>query len=158
MQDLIAGQMDMTIANTATAPPHVRAGRIKAFAVTTKDGIAIAPEILLSEEGVPSVPVLAVGGSVRPQGHAEGHHRQAQRSPPLAQRTILPCARSLSTRGSSSRFGQAGVPRRRLAPTRKPRSRNGGRSSRRLASRSSDLVQAGKSREIGPILHVIDVQ
>jgi len=50
MQDLIAGQIDMTISNTATAMPHVRAGRVKAFAVTTKDRIAIAPEIPSAEE------------------------------------------------------------------------------------------------------------
>ncbi|HVI64261.1 MAG TPA: tripartite tricarboxylate transporter substrate-binding protein, partial [Bradyrhizobium sp.] len=30
VQDLIAGQIDMTISNTATAMPHVRAGRVKA--------------------------------------------------------------------------------------------------------------------------------
>jgi len=50
VQDLIAGQIDMTISNTATAMPHVRAGRVKAFAVTTQDRIAIAPEIPSVEE------------------------------------------------------------------------------------------------------------
>src|SRR6516225_5156301 len=50
VQDLIAGQIDMTISNTATAMPHVRADRVKAFAVTTKDRIAIAPEIPSAEE------------------------------------------------------------------------------------------------------------
>src|SRR5215470_17068273 len=80
VQDLIAGQIDMTISNTATAIPHIRAARVKAFAVTTKDRIAIAPENPVGGgSGVPLVPVLAVGGSVRPEGHAEGHHRQAQR-------------------------------------------------------------------------------
>jgi tripartite-type tricarboxylate transporter receptor subunit TctC len=50
VQDLIAGQIDMTISNTATAMPHVRAGKIKAFAVTAKNRLAIAPEIPSADE------------------------------------------------------------------------------------------------------------
>jgi tripartite-type tricarboxylate transporter receptor subunit TctC len=54
VQDLVAGQIDMMIANTATSMPHVRAGKIKAFAVTAKDRMAIAPEIpSVGEAGLP---------------------------------------------------------------------------------------------------------
>jgi tripartite-type tricarboxylate transporter receptor subunit TctC len=68
VQDLIAGQIDMTIANTATAMPHVRAGRIKAFAVTT-NRIAIAPEIPSSEEaGFPWFQFSLWAGLFAPKG------------------------------------------------------------------------------------------
>jgi tripartite-type tricarboxylate transporter receptor subunit TctC len=38
------------ISNPATAMPHVRAGRVKAFAVTAKHRLAIAPEIPSADE------------------------------------------------------------------------------------------------------------
>jgi tripartite-type tricarboxylate transporter receptor subunit TctC len=69
VQDLIAGQIDMTISNTATAMPHVRAGRVKAFAVTTQDRIAIAPEILSVEEaGFPWLQFSLWAGLFAPKG------------------------------------------------------------------------------------------
>jgi tripartite-type tricarboxylate transporter receptor subunit TctC len=45
MQDVVAGQIELMISNPATSLPHVRAGRVKAFAVTAKQRLAIAPEI-----------------------------------------------------------------------------------------------------------------
>ena len=69
VQDLIAGQIDMTISNTATAMPHVRAGRVKALAVTTKDRIAIAPEIPSAEEaGFPWFQFSLWAGLFAPKG------------------------------------------------------------------------------------------
>ncbi len=44
-QDLVANQIDMTISNTATAMPHVRSGKAKAYAVTAASRLAIAPDI-----------------------------------------------------------------------------------------------------------------
>jgi tripartite-type tricarboxylate transporter receptor subunit TctC len=56
VQDLVAGQIDMMIANPATSLPHVRAGKIKAFAVTTETRMAIAPEIpSVDEVGLPGL-------------------------------------------------------------------------------------------------------
>jgi hypothetical protein len=43
MQDLLAGQIDMIIDDPTNSLPHVRAGRIKAFAVT---GIELADDVL----------------------------------------------------------------------------------------------------------------
>ncbi len=61
MQDLVAGQIDMTIANR---PPRCRRcarGKIKAYAVTAKDRIASAPEIpTVDEAGLPGFYVLAL--------------------------------------------------------------------------------------------------
>jgi tripartite-type tricarboxylate transporter receptor subunit TctC len=44
MQDVVAGQIEATFANPATSLPHVRAGSIKAFAVTAKNRLAVAPD------------------------------------------------------------------------------------------------------------------
>ena len=54
MQDLIAGRIDFTLAQTANALPQVRAGKIKAYAVTAPRRIAEAPDIPTADEaGLP---------------------------------------------------------------------------------------------------------
>jgi tripartite-type tricarboxylate transporter receptor subunit TctC len=54
MQDLVAGQIDMILDNPATSLPQVRAGNIKAFAVTAKTRLAAAPDIPTADEaGLP---------------------------------------------------------------------------------------------------------
>jgi tripartite-type tricarboxylate transporter receptor subunit TctC len=50
MQDLVAGQIDMMFDSPATALPQVRAGRIKAFAVTAKNRLASAPDVPTANE------------------------------------------------------------------------------------------------------------
>ncbi len=53
-QDLVAGQIDMTIDDPANAIQQVRAGTIKAYAVTSKTRIAAAPDIpTVDEAGLP---------------------------------------------------------------------------------------------------------
>jgi tripartite-type tricarboxylate transporter receptor subunit TctC len=69
VQDLIAGQIDMTISNTATAMPHVRAGRVKAFAVTAKNRLSIAPDIpSAAEAGFPWFAFSLWAGLFAPKG------------------------------------------------------------------------------------------
>jgi tripartite-type tricarboxylate transporter receptor subunit TctC len=69
MQDLLAGQIDLMIANFATALPRVRDGTIKAFAVTTKTRSAAAPEIPTTEEaGLPGFQVTTWIGLWAPKG------------------------------------------------------------------------------------------
>ena len=54
MQDLLAGQIDMIIDDPTNSLPHVRAGGIKAFAVTAKTRLAAAPDIpTVDEAGLP---------------------------------------------------------------------------------------------------------
>ena len=54
LTDLLAGQVDMMIAVTASALPHVRAGKLRALAVTGEARSAVAPDIpTLAEGGVP---------------------------------------------------------------------------------------------------------
>jgi tripartite-type tricarboxylate transporter receptor subunit TctC len=54
MQDLVAGQLDVQLDTPAVSMPQVRAGNIKAFAVTAKARIPVAPEIPTTDEaGLP---------------------------------------------------------------------------------------------------------
>jgi tripartite-type tricarboxylate transporter receptor subunit TctC len=54
IQDLVAGQIDLVLDQVSSALPHVRGGKIKAFAVTAKSRLAAAPEIpSVDEAGLP---------------------------------------------------------------------------------------------------------
>jgi tripartite-type tricarboxylate transporter receptor subunit TctC len=54
MQDLLGGQIDLIIDDPTNALPHVRAGKIKAFAVTASSRLAAAPDIpTVDEAGLP---------------------------------------------------------------------------------------------------------
>jgi tripartite-type tricarboxylate transporter receptor subunit TctC len=56
MQDLVSGHIDLMIDMPPSALPQVRAGMIKAFAVTTKNRLAAAPEIpTVDEAGMPGL-------------------------------------------------------------------------------------------------------
>ena len=69
MQDLIAGQIDMMIDPAANTLPQVRAGRIKAFAVTAKDRLPAAPDIpTVDEAGLSGFHVENWQGFFAPKG------------------------------------------------------------------------------------------
>jgi tripartite-type tricarboxylate transporter receptor subunit TctC len=54
MQDLVAGQIDVMLDTPALSLPQVRGGTIKAYAVTAKSRLELAPEIPTTDEaGVP---------------------------------------------------------------------------------------------------------
>jgi tripartite-type tricarboxylate transporter receptor subunit TctC len=54
MQDLLAGNIDLTFDQAANSLPQVRAGQIRAYAVTAKTRIAAAPDIpTVDEAGLP---------------------------------------------------------------------------------------------------------
>jgi tripartite-type tricarboxylate transporter receptor subunit TctC len=70
--DLIAGQVQVMFDNTPNVLPHVRAGKLKALAVSTKARSALAPEVpSVDEAGVPGYDVsvwfgvLTVAGTPR---------------------------------------------------------------------------------------------
>jgi tripartite-type tricarboxylate transporter receptor subunit TctC len=69
MQDLVAGNIDIMFADTTTALPQVRAGAIKACAVTAKARLAAAPEIpTVDEAGLPGFYVSLWQGLWSPAG------------------------------------------------------------------------------------------
>lgn len=56
VQDLVAGQFDIGNDSPVTTLPHVRAGSIKAYAVTAKSRLASAPDIpTVDEVGLPEL-------------------------------------------------------------------------------------------------------
>ncbi len=60
MTDLLGGQVQMMFDNMASALPQIKAGKLKAFAVTTPKRSALAPELpTMAEAGLKDV---AVGG------------------------------------------------------------------------------------------------
>ena len=60
MQDLLSGQIDMMIDLAASAMPQVRAGNVKAYAVTSKTRLAAAPDVpTVDEAGLPGFYVLS---------------------------------------------------------------------------------------------------
>jgi arylsulfatase A-like enzyme len=51
---MIAGQIDFMIDQATNSLPHVRAGKVKAYAVTAKDRLMAAPDIpTVDEAGLP---------------------------------------------------------------------------------------------------------
>jgi len=69
MQDVVAGQIDAMFSNTATALPHVRAGSIRAYAVTAKNRVTAAPDIpSVDEAGLPGFYFSLWAGLFAPKG------------------------------------------------------------------------------------------
>ena len=69
MQDLIGGQIDMMFDQAANSLPHVRSGRIKAYAVTAKERSPAAAEIpSVDEAGLPGLYIAIWHGIWLPKG------------------------------------------------------------------------------------------
>jgi tripartite-type tricarboxylate transporter receptor subunit TctC len=69
MQDLVAGQVDLMIDQAANSLPQVRAGTIKAYAVTDKARLAAAPDIpTVDEAGVPGLHIAIWHALWMPKG------------------------------------------------------------------------------------------
>jgi tripartite-type tricarboxylate transporter receptor subunit TctC len=69
MQDLVAGQIDLLTIQAAVALPQVRAGTIKAYAVTAKSRFAAAPEIpTVDEAGLPGLYIAGWFALFAPRG------------------------------------------------------------------------------------------
>jgi tripartite-type tricarboxylate transporter receptor subunit TctC len=63
MQDLLAGQVDLSILQPSVVLPHVRAGKVRAYAVTAKARLDSAPDIpAVDEAGVPGLHVATWSG------------------------------------------------------------------------------------------------
>jgi tripartite-type tricarboxylate transporter receptor subunit TctC len=68
MQDLVAGQIDLMIIQAAVALPQVRAGAIKAYAVTASSRFAAAPDIpTVDEAGLREFTFLVGSRCLRPR-------------------------------------------------------------------------------------------
>ena len=68
LTDLLGGQIDMAFDYAPTALPHIRAGRLKALAVTDSKRVDFAPELPAMSEFLPNFRVLAWQGLFAPAG------------------------------------------------------------------------------------------
>jgi tripartite-type tricarboxylate transporter receptor subunit TctC len=69
LADTLGGQTNATLGSTASTLPHVRAGRLRALAVTTTKRIASAPDIpTVAEAGVPGYETVLWHGLIGPKG------------------------------------------------------------------------------------------
>jgi len=98
--DLIAGQVDVMFDNTPNVLPHVRAGKLKALAVSTKTRSALAPEIpSVDEAGVPGYDVSVWFGVLTVAGTPRG----------IVQRLNAEMVKILTSAEVKERFGKTGV-------------------------------------------------
>lgn len=68
MKDLLAGQIDLLFDQASNALPHVKAGRIRAYAVTAKNRLTGAPDIpTVDEAGLPGFHVSVWHGLWAPK-------------------------------------------------------------------------------------------
>ena len=80
MQDLVAGQIDMMIADPVTGVPQVRGHNIKPYAVTAKTRLSTATEIpTVDEAGLPGYHVSLWHGLWLPKGMPAPISAEAQR-------------------------------------------------------------------------------
>ena len=78
MQDLMAGHIDLMMDFAANSIPQVRAGTIKAYAVTAPSRLPAAPDIpTVDEAGLPNFYMSAWQGFLGAESNAKGRHRQA---------------------------------------------------------------------------------
>jgi tripartite-type tricarboxylate transporter receptor subunit TctC len=69
MQDLVAGQIDLMFDQAVNSLPHVRGGKIKAYAVTAKTRLVSAPEIpTVDEAGLRGFYISIWSGMWAPKG------------------------------------------------------------------------------------------
>jgi tripartite-type tricarboxylate transporter receptor subunit TctC len=69
VQDLVAGQIDLMFTSAASSLPQVRAGGIKAHAVTANNRLSVAPDIpTVDEAGLPGLYVSVWFALFAPKG------------------------------------------------------------------------------------------
>jgi tripartite-type tricarboxylate transporter receptor subunit TctC len=109
---LVGGQIDMGIDSPTTTLPQVRAGTIKAYAVTAKSRLSAAPDIpTVDEAGLPGMYLSVWFGLWAPKG----------------------TPKDVISRLTNKRP-------KRLQRYKRPKSRNGGRSSRPPMSKANDVT------------------
>jgi tripartite-type tricarboxylate transporter receptor subunit TctC len=69
LQDLLAGRVHIAFDNTPQILPHIRAGGVRALAVTTRERSRFAPELpTMIEAGVPDFEISSWFGVTAPRG------------------------------------------------------------------------------------------
>jgi tripartite-type tricarboxylate transporter receptor subunit TctC len=109
--DLVAGRAQMMFDNIVAVMGHVRAGRLRALAVSTPERSAILPDVpTVAESGFPGFEVSAWFGLMAPQGTPDAIVERvaelagkAVRSPDLSERLVAEGAMVLAERPAEFR-------------------------------------------------------
>ena len=140
LQDLVGGQIDFYCDLAANSLPQVRAGNIKAFAMMAKTRWPAAPEIPTGDEaGLPAFYISNWTGIwAPPERRKPSSTRSTERS-----RHCLPIRMSASAMPNwdKSFRRRASRPPKRSAPSTRPKSRSGHRSSRRRTSSPTERTR-----------------
>jgi len=81
LQDLMAGRIDLFVTPAAAALPQIRAGAIKAFAVTAASRLTIAPDIpTVDEQGLPGFHISLWSALWAPKGTPDDAIRRLARA------------------------------------------------------------------------------
>ncbi len=100
LTDLIAGQVAAYFDNAPNALPHVKAGKLRALAVTTSTRSSFAPDVpTVAESGVPDFELTAWFGVTAPAGTPRD----------IAEKLNAEIQRFLTTSEAKDRFQKAGV-------------------------------------------------
>jgi tripartite-type tricarboxylate transporter receptor subunit TctC len=139
-QDLLAGITDIQLDTPAVSLTHVRSGDLKAYAVTAKQRIAVAPDIPTTDEaGLPGFyfsfwhAMWAPKGTPKPIIARLNAAIVAALEDPDTRKKLVDLAQEIYRATSSGR--------KRSTRFRKPRSRSGGRSSKPPGSRRSKQMR-----------------
>jgi tripartite-type tricarboxylate transporter receptor subunit TctC len=98
--DLIAGQVDLMFDNTPNVLPQVRAGKLKALAVSSKKRSVLAPEVpTIDEAGVPGYDVTVWFGVLTVAGTPRD----------IVQRLNAEIVKILTSPEVRERFGKSGI-------------------------------------------------
>jgi tripartite-type tricarboxylate transporter receptor subunit TctC len=110
MQDLVAGQIDMMIADPITALPQARAGTIKIYGVASDTRLPSAPDVpTVDEAGLPGYHISLWHGFWVPRGAPK----------PIIERIQAATVDALADPGTRAKLAEAGqeiVPRERQTP------------------------------------------
>jgi tripartite-type tricarboxylate transporter receptor subunit TctC len=68
LTDVMAGQVPMMISALAVVLPHIKAGKLKAIAITSSKRYALLPEVPTVAETVPGYELMAWAALVAPKG------------------------------------------------------------------------------------------
>ena len=154
MQDLVGGQIDLMLVQAADAVAHVRAGRIKGYAVTAKTRMAAMPDLpSVDEAGLPGLHIAVWHGLWVPKGMPKDviEELNAAVVDALADPSRAHAARRSRAGDFPARPADAGGARRAAI---RLRSRSGGRLSERRGSRRSagflrpDLLRFGPKADM----------
>ena len=99
LTDLLGGQVQITFDNMPSSIDHIRAGKLRALAVTTTSRSEALPDVPVVADFVPGYEASAWFGMGAPKGTPAGDHRQAQQGDQRGAQRSRSCRKKLAELG-----------------------------------------------------------